>query len=115
MFEALRRKRRRTLPAEELAERNRLLESALNNMSQGLCMFDAAERLIVCNERYLQIYGLSPEHARPGRTLLELLELRRQVGSFFGDPEQYRAELKAELALGRASNRVIELPDGRTS
>ena len=93
---------------------NRRLETALNNMSQGLCMFDAAERLIVCNERYLQIYGLSPELAQPGRTLLELLELRRRAGSFSGDPERYCAELRSAIALGRTTNRLVELDDGRT-
>ena len=47
--------------AEELLSEQKLqLDTALNNMSQGLNMFDAAGRLVVCNERYLQMYRLSP-------------------------------------------------------
>ena len=42
----------------------RLIRSALNNMTQGLCMFDGAARLILCNERYLEMYGLRPETGR---------------------------------------------------
>lgn len=40
------------------------LLTALNNMSEGLCMFDSSARLILCNERYIEMYGLSPEVAK---------------------------------------------------
>jgi PAS domain-containing protein len=30
-------------------------------MSQGLCMFDASGRIVVCNQQYLRMYNLSPE------------------------------------------------------
>ena len=42
----------------EIADR---FDSALNNMSHGLCFFDGEQRLIVCNRRYLDMYGLPPE------------------------------------------------------
>ena len=51
------------------------LASALDNMTQGLCMFDGAARLIICNERYLEMYGLTREHAYPGCPLRDLLEI----------------------------------------
>src|SRR5271156_6086616 len=41
----------------------RLLRAALNNITQGLCMFDAAGHLTLCNERYIEMYHLRPEHA----------------------------------------------------
>src|SRR5712691_2906465 len=41
-------------------------EAALNNMSQGLCMFDASERVVVCNQRYVQMYNLPAELSVPG-------------------------------------------------
>ena len=43
------------------------LDVALNNMVQGLAMFDADYRLVLCNRRYMDIYGLEPEHVAPGR------------------------------------------------
>ena len=45
---------------------NARLVTALNNMSEGPCMFDASTRLILCNERYVEMYGLPPEIAKPG-------------------------------------------------
>ena len=39
---------------------SRLFRAALNNMTQGLCMFDGTARLTLCNERYLEMYGLMP-------------------------------------------------------
>ena len=45
--------------------------AVLENMAQGLCLFDRKQQLIVCNHRYAEIYGLSAEHVRPGATLRE--------------------------------------------
>ena len=46
----------------------------INDMSQGLCMFDGNERLVVCNHRYMQMYSLSADIVTPGSTLHSLLE-----------------------------------------
>jgi PAS domain-containing protein len=46
-------------------ERDQRLIVAVNNMSQGLGMFDAAERLVVCNDRYLEMYDMSAATAKP--------------------------------------------------
>ena len=59
-------------------ERFDLLSDALDHMSQGLCMFDAAGRIVVCNRQYLRMYKLSPEVVKPGCTLRELIEHRKQ-------------------------------------
>ena len=47
----------------------RVLRTALNHMTQGLCMFDAAGRLLFCNERYIEMYGLGPNDAKAGTPL----------------------------------------------
>ena len=60
----------------ELQAQNLRFDTALKNMAHGLCMFDRNERLIVCNERYAEIYGLTPELAKPGVTLRAILEAR---------------------------------------
>jgi methyl-accepting chemotaxis protein len=92
---------------------SRLLSTALNNMTQGVVMFDSAARLVVCNERYLEMYGLSREFVRRGRTLQELIRHRMASGSFGHDPEHYCAKLLAEMAAGKTSSAIIENPGGR--
>jgi methyl-accepting chemotaxis protein len=101
------------LAAQRLVRRNAHMRVALDNMSQGLCMFDRAERLMVCNARYRQMYGLSEEQTRPGTTLVGLLEHRRAAGSFDGDVAAYRAQLLATLAEGRTTTRDVATADGR--
>src|SRR3954453_13603040 len=56
-----------------IVRQNMRITAALNNMTQGLCMFDGATRLIICNDRYLEMYGLTRKHAYPGCSLRELL------------------------------------------
>ena len=90
------------------------LSTAVNNMSQGLIMFDSAERLVVCNERYLQMYDLSPEMGKPGITLLQLINYRTERGSFKGDPNQYYARMRDDIAKGQLTRTSTETPDGRT-
>src|SRR4029079_8748262 len=52
----------------ELQSRTTWLDAALKNMSQGLCLFDAEERLVIANSRYAEMYGLAPEQVKPGTT-----------------------------------------------
>ena len=65
-----------------LRRQNTHLLTALNNMSEGLCMFDASARLILCNERYIEMYGLSADIAKPGCSLRELLDERKRANTF---------------------------------
>ncbi|HKI14684.1 MAG TPA: EAL domain-containing protein [Roseiarcus sp.] len=59
---------------DELRRRNLHFDAAIANMSQGLCMFDANERMIVCNQTYLNMFALSPEIVKPGIGLFEILQ-----------------------------------------
>ena len=143
-YEQVERDRRRTdrsiaLMAEELDELNRGLESlvaerttalrdreaqlraqnlrfdaALNNMSHGLLMFDANGRMAICNQRYLELYGLSADIVKPGLSVGDLLQARSATGTFFGDADKYVASLNAKIASGETYDRMVELPDGRT-
>jgi methyl-accepting chemotaxis protein len=91
----------------------RRLTNALNHMSQGLCMFDAAGRIVVCNQQYLRMYKLSPEVVKPGCTLLELMEHRKQTGFLTRDPQQYAKEIIDSVLAGKTSKWMIEASDGR--
>jgi PAS domain S-box-containing protein len=90
----------------------RMLSTALNNMTQGVVMFDRAERLVVCNDRYLDMYGLSRDLVKPGRTLREIVAARIATGSLGADAERYCSELVDALAQGKTVSSIIERPDG---
>jgi diguanylate cyclase (GGDEF)-like protein/PAS domain S-box-containing protein len=96
-----------------LREQNRRLDAALNNMSQGLLMYDAAGRLLVCNDRYIEMYGLSREVVKPGCTLPEILDHRWATGNLPGDPATYAASRRAAAAELKPTRMVLELADGR--
>src|SRR5262249_9081341 len=72
-----------------LRERDAQLITAVNNMSQGLIMFDASERLIVCNNCYIEMYGLSRDVVRPGATLRAILRSPPQSGTLAPAPASY--------------------------
>src|SRR5262245_29277907 len=90
------------------------LTTALDNMSQGLCMFDASARLMVGNKRYLEIYGLSPGRTHIGCTLRDVVRQRIEAGNFSGDPDKYITDTLAEIAEGKPFHRIRNMPDGRT-
>jgi diguanylate cyclase (GGDEF)-like protein/PAS domain S-box-containing protein len=82
-------------------------------MSQGVLMFDAEGRLVLCNYRYIEMYRLSPDVVRPGCTVRELIEHRKEVGVFSGDIDKYCSDLMVAIAKGATTSRLIDLPDGR--
>jgi diguanylate cyclase (GGDEF)-like protein len=97
-----------------LADEQAKVDAALSTMSQGLVMFDSSARLVVCNRRYLKMYGLSPAIVRPGCTLRELLHHRAEIGSSVADdPEQYITELLDAIGQGKIFNKITTLSDGR--
>jgi diguanylate cyclase (GGDEF)-like protein len=108
--------RTRELRAREadLQAQNMRFEAAVSNMNQGLVMFDRDGRLVISNERYVQMYGLAPDAVQPGCTLTELVEARKANGTFSGDPEQYIATLLASITAGTPTSQFVELDDGRT-
>src|SRR5262245_35671490 len=61
------------------------LSAALDHMQQGLCVYDSAERLILCNKRYVEMYGFSSDVVHPGCTLLDVLEHRVALGTLSGN------------------------------
>lgn len=94
--------------AAELEAMNVRFDAALNNMSQGLCMFDAEQKVVVSNARYGEIYHLSRDQIKPGTSLRQILEYRRQKGTNFGvAPETYLTQNV------KTAKEIQELADGR--
>ena len=110
LLSALTGERRRE---DTLRARNIQLDAALNNMNQGLCMFDAHAQLILCNDRYIQMYGLSRAVVTRGCSLRAMLDHRIATGTFSGDPDLYVIDLRAQLARGQTVRAVVEVADGR--
>ena len=86
---------------------------AMSSMVQGLCLFDAKQRLILCNRQYAKIYGLSEEQIRPGTTLREILKHRVATGNAPDDNERYIEERIATVAAAKPSETIHRLRDGR--
>ena len=96
------------------AEQNKQLDVALTHMSQGLVMFDSSAHLVVFNQRYIDMFGLSPEIVKPGVPLRDILYHRVASGGFSPDEvEAYMADLLAAVAHGKTFGKMTKLPDGR--
>jgi diguanylate cyclase (GGDEF)-like protein/PAS domain S-box-containing protein len=94
-------------------EQNRLLDAATNNMVQGLCMFDADNRLLVWNQRYVEMYSIDPKRIWRGCSLRDLLEARLATGTFPLDIDAYQADIAEKLNRGERFTITVQLPDGR--
>jgi len=98
----------------ELRQKNMQFNTALNNMIQGLCMFDADQTLIVTNRRYLEMYGFSEEVVKPGIKLHEIMEYSVSLGNYTQeDAERAKAERPDHAKLRQRATLKQFLRDGR--
>jgi diguanylate cyclase (GGDEF)-like protein/PAS domain S-box-containing protein len=99
--------------AEKLLREWRLrLDAALNNMMHGLCMFDADGRIVLFNQRYVDLMGL-PADDLTGLSLLDLFRRRKESGEFVHDPETFFAGVLASMRNGKSKTRIMTSVDGR--
>jgi diguanylate cyclase (GGDEF)-like protein len=96
----------------ESRTQNMRFDTALTHMKQGLCMYDGEQRIVICNRRYGELYGLSMDQLQPGTTLQEVVERRIANGLFAGPtPDDYR---RTHLVTKSQDLDLIEeLNDGR--
>lgn len=95
------------------AERGRL-DTALNNMIQGLVTFDAAARVVTFNRRYIDMYGLSTDIVKPGCHFRDLMQHRKDTGSFDGDVDRFCASIMRNIARDRIDHSIMQCSDGRS-
>src|SRR5882724_9796682 len=88
--------------------RNAFISSALNNLSHGVVMTDPRRRIVFCNDRYLEIYGLARSDLFRNMTGPELLELRRARGVLDVSVENFHEHASTPEGL------ITELPGGRS-
>ncbi|MBI5321953.1 EAL domain-containing protein [Bradyrhizobium sp.] len=100
----------RQLSRQHRLEKHRL-NTAVDNMRQGLLLFDSSQRLVVCNERYIEMFGLSPDVVKPGCSLRDLISHRKETGSLKEDVDEHCALVQRNAALNNVI--VTETTDGR--
>jgi diguanylate cyclase (GGDEF)-like protein/PAS domain S-box-containing protein len=95
---------RRTKQA--LGRQKELLDAALENMSQGLCMFDADGRILLFNEHYLRMMGRG-DLKLEGRLLSDVLHELKAFGRWDGDPDEFVGNLINEAREGRSTTNIV--------
>jgi len=94
---------------------NERFNVALQNMPAGLCVYDKNHRLVVCNDRFGEMYGVAPELLRPGMAMTEVMEQRIAKGVYAGNsPEEYLQDRFQWAARQKAGSKTETLNDGRT-
>jgi diguanylate cyclase (GGDEF)-like protein/PAS domain S-box-containing protein len=89
------------------------LDTALNNMTQGLVLYDASARVVTTNQRYLDLHSLPADLVKPGLPFRGLIQLRKDTGTFDGDVDEFCSSVMHEVARGRVHHRLLECDDGR--
>ncbi|MGP0090272.1 MAG: PAS-domain containing protein [Xanthobacteraceae bacterium] len=114
IFQIVTRLRRgRNESERRLLEKTTQLDTALNNMSQGLALFGESARLVLYNRRYVEMNGLSAAEIRPGWTLLDVLQASQRAGNFLGSPPQHYSDVLAAIKRGEIYRAVRETAGGR--
>lgn len=97
---------------------NDWLDIALNNMARGLSMYDAEQRLVVCNANYARLYELPNELIRPGTPFEHVIEHRKSLVSHVGadplDPTLLNAaeRVKAIASINQDTRSSLTLKNG---
>jgi PAS domain S-box-containing protein len=89
------------------------LSAALNNMPQGLVMFDSKARILMTNIGFRTMYELPPHIIQPETTLRDILIYRANKGLFTGNVDDFMVDVLDRIAKGRPSVRDLSLSDGR--
>jgi diguanylate cyclase (GGDEF)-like protein/PAS domain S-box-containing protein len=97
---------------DKLVHQKFLLDAALQNLSQGVCMFNAEGRVTLFNERYADLMGFSSASLM-GRSLIDLFHELKAAG-FPGDPEEFLQRVMNDIRAGKSISHTIETPAGRT-
>jgi diguanylate cyclase (GGDEF)-like protein len=97
-----------------LALEKQRLDTAVNNMTQGLLLFDASQRLVICNQRYVDMFGVSRDVVKPGCTFHELLRHREETGTFTDDVDEYCAAILGKMADGQVFQMILNTADNRS-
>jgi diguanylate cyclase (GGDEF)-like protein/PAS domain S-box-containing protein len=98
---------------DRLREQKVLLDTALENMSHGLCMCDPDGRIVLFNQSFTAIMGL-PADRMKGRLLVDVLQEKKVAGEFASNPQELITSVMADMLAGKSLNRIFDASGGRT-
>jgi diguanylate cyclase (GGDEF)-like protein/PAS domain S-box-containing protein len=93
---------------QRLGLQKQQLDTALNNMTQGLVLYDASARIILCNQRYIDMYRLSTDVVKPGCHFRDLIQHRQDTGSYDGDVDEFCSAIMRNVAQGKVTHMTME-------
>lgn len=94
----------------------KLLLSALDAISDACCLYDADDRLIICNEATREIYKGIADVIRPGISFAEIIEAGIERGLWDPNdrsPDEWRELLRARIGGPIVSSVTFKFADGR--
>ncbi len=87
---------------------------AIDTMTQGLCLYDADDRLELVNARFCELYNQKMEALRPGTRFRDILANSIAIGNYPGRTvEEVYRERKAFIDRRQPGTFLQELGDGR--
>ena len=96
-----------------LVATNHRFDVALANMSQGLCLYDADNRLQMFNRRFCEIFRIPSARIATGMMLDQVLALSVAVGDFATRGEHGLHDVKSRIARNASSTTILDLADDR--
>jgi diguanylate cyclase (GGDEF)-like protein/PAS domain S-box-containing protein len=115
LFLIIRQMTRQSREAQQrLESERRRLDTALNNMIQGLVLYDASGQVLTFNQRYIDMYKLSTDIVKPGAHFRKLMQHRKDTGSFDGDVNEFCSAIMRNIAQGRVDHSTMQCADGRS-
>jgi diguanylate cyclase (GGDEF)-like protein/PAS domain S-box-containing protein len=98
---------------QRLQSQKQQLDTALNNMTQGLVLYDGTEHLVLCNQRFIDMFGLSSDIVKPGAHARDVMHHRAATGSFEGDANEFYDRIQRSVANGEVTTTIASSTDGR--
>jgi diguanylate cyclase (GGDEF)-like protein len=98
----------------KLALEKERLDTAINNMTQGLLLYDSEARMVLCNKRYLDMYNLSPDVVKPGCHFRDIVAHRNKTGSFWGNVDEYCSSVLRNVLQERVTHTVVQTTGDRS-
>ncbi|QWG23335.1 EAL domain-containing protein [Bradyrhizobium sediminis] len=109
LFPIVRQMARQSRDSQQRLElQKQQLDTALNNMTQGLVLYDASARIVLCNRRYIDMYELSTDVVKPGCHFHDLIRHRQATGSFDGDVDEFCSNIMCNVAQGKITHMTME-------
>jgi diguanylate cyclase (GGDEF)-like protein/PAS domain S-box-containing protein len=76
-------------------------------------LYDGSQRLVLCNQRFIDMFGLSTDIVKPGADARAIMHHRVETGSFEGDPDEFYDRIQQSIARGEVTTTLANSTNGR--